>query len=73
MIKLFLIFLGKFHEKHKEPYEKRLILYGSFCKVRYNKEDGGCTYDSGNPCRNPDQRRYSMEAVVIEVIRIGLV
>ncbi|MFX0134112.1 MAG: DUF2284 domain-containing protein [Candidatus Hodarchaeota archaeon] len=59
----------KFLEQYKEPYEKRLVLYDGFCRVCHNKEDGGCTYDSGKPCRYPDQRRYSMEAVGIEVIR----
>ena len=59
----------EFLKQYKKPYEKRLILYDGFCRVCHNKEDGGCTYDSGKPCRFPDQRRYSMEAVGIEVIR----
>ena len=56
-------------EQYRESYEKRLILYDGFCRVCHNKKEEGCTYDSGKPYRYPDQRRYSMEAVGIEVIR----
>jgi predicted metal-binding protein len=58
-----------FLDQYKKLYEKRLILYDGFCRVCHIKEDGGCTYDSGKHCRYPDQKRYSMEAVCIEVIR----
>ena len=61
--------MDKFLNQYKTPYEKRLLLYDGSCKVCYSKKDGKCTYDSGNPCRHPDEKRYSMEAVGIEVIR----
>ncbi|MHA2131125.1 MAG: DUF2284 domain-containing protein, partial [Promethearchaeota archaeon] len=45
----------------------KLVLLGGFCRVCYNQKDKGCTYDSGDPCRYPDRRQYSMEAVGIHV------
>ncbi len=64
----------KFLESFNNGNDTKLLLYDGSCKVCRNKKDGGCTYDSGKPCRYPDKRRYSMEAVGIEVIKtvIGL-
>ncbi|NVM34624.1 MAG: DUF2284 domain-containing protein [Candidatus Lokiarchaeota archaeon] len=58
-----------FIEEDQSLYEKRLILWDGFCRVCYNKNDKGCTYDSGDPCRYPDKKRYSMEAVGIDVTK----
>lgn len=56
-----------FIEKYQSSFEKRLILWDGFCRVCYNENDKGCTYDSGDPCRYPEKKRYSMEAVGIDV------
>ena len=48
-------------------YKEKLILWDGFCRVCSNERDKGCTYDTGYPCRYPDQKRYSMEAVGIDV------
>ncbi len=48
-------------------YKEKLILWDGFCRVCSNERDKGCTYDAGYPCRYPDQKRYSMEAVGIDV------
>ncbi|MFX1385559.1 MAG: DUF2284 domain-containing protein [Promethearchaeota archaeon] len=61
--------MEKFLNQYQTTYGKKLILYDGSCKVCYNKKAGKCTYDSGKPCRNPNEMRYSMEAVGIEVIR----
>ncbi len=49
--------------------EEKLILWDGFCRICSNKEDKGCTYDSGDPCRYPDKKRYSMEAIGIDVTK----
>lgn len=56
-----------FLDKYKKPYEEKLILWDGYCRICSNKLDKGCTYDTGKPCRYPDKRKYSMEAVGIEV------
>ncbi|TFG06600.1 MAG: DUF2284 domain-containing protein [Promethearchaeota archaeon] len=61
--------IEKFLKQYQEPHEKKLILHVGACTVCNNKNDGKCTYDSGEPCRYPEKRRYSMEAVGIEVIK----
>jgi predicted metal-binding protein len=55
--------LDKEHNKNKE----KLILGSGYCRTCFNKKDGGCTYDSGKPCRYPNKKRYSMEAAGIHV------
>jgi len=57
------ILLNENQNKTKE----KLILWGGYCRVCFNKKDKGCTYDSGKPCRYPNKKRYSMEAVGIHV------
>lgn len=59
----------QFLDSYQDSYEKRLILWDGFCRICFNKKDKGCTYDSGEPCRYPDKKRYSMEAVGIEVTK----
>ena len=56
-----------FIDKSQNSYKERFILWDGFCRICFNKKDNGCTYDSGNPCRYPDKKRYSMEAVGIDV------
>ncbi|MFX1314345.1 MAG: DUF2284 domain-containing protein [Promethearchaeota archaeon] len=58
-----------FIEQIQNPYREKLILWDGFCRVCYNKRDKGCNYDSGNPCRYPNKKRYSMEAVGIDVTK----
>jgi predicted metal-binding protein len=57
----------KFIDEYKENYQERIVLWDGFCRICYNKEDKHCTYDSGEPCRYPDRKRHSMEAVGINV------
>ncbi len=57
----------EFFNEYKEKYDEKLVLWDGFCRVCYNEKDKCCTYDSGEPCRYPDRKRYSMEAVGIHV------
>jgi predicted metal-binding protein len=57
----------KFVEENQDKYKKKLVLWDGFCRVCYNEKDKGCNYDSGDPCRYPNKKRYSMEAVGIHV------
>jgi len=52
-----------------EPYSKKLLLYYGTCTYCQTQNAGECTYDSGEPCRFPKERQYSMEAVGIDVIK----
>ena len=56
-----------FLDNYQANYEEKLILWDGFCRICYNNIDKGCTYDSGKPCRYPEKKRYSMEAVGIDV------
>ena len=56
-----------FIEKRQNSYERKLILWDGFCRLCFNENDKGCTYDTGVPCRYPNKIRYSMEAVGIDV------
>ncbi|MFW9821961.1 MAG: DUF2284 domain-containing protein [Candidatus Thorarchaeota archaeon] len=58
-----------FIENYTKPYEEKLILWDGYCRVCSSKIDKGCTYDSGDPCRYPEKRKYSMEAVGINVTK----
>jgi len=59
----------KFLKQHARKYKKRLLLYDGTCKYCKIQKAGACTFDSGEPCRFPQEKRYSMEATGIEVIR----
>ncbi|MBD3195255.1 MAG: hypothetical protein GF317_09380 [Candidatus Lokiarchaeota archaeon] len=59
----------KFLSQYDKPYSKRLLLYSGTCNYCNVQDAGNCTYDSGEPCRFPKNRKYSMEAVGIEVIK----
>lgn len=59
----------KFLAQYKKNYKKRMLLYDGTCKYCKIQNLGTCTFDSGEPCRSPKEKRYSMEAVGIEVIR----
>ena len=50
----------------KPNYKEILILWDGYCRVCFKKGER-CTYDSGKPCRYPDEIRFSMEAVGINV------
>ena len=56
-----------FIDEKQLPFKERLILWDGFCRICSNEKDRGCTYDNGEPCRYPDKKRYSMEAVGIDV------
>ena len=58
-----------FLDQYDEKYNKRLLLYDGTCKYCKIQKAGACTFDSGEPCRFPKEKRYSMEAVGIEVIQ----
>ena len=57
----------KFLDNYSGNFKEKLILWDGHCRICSNKKDKGCTYDSGNPCRYPDKKMYSMEAVGIHV------
>ena len=57
----------QFLKDNNEEYEEKLIFWDGCCRVCTNSKDNGCTYDSGKACRYPDKKRYSMEAVGINV------
>lgn len=61
--------INNFIGEDRVLFKKRLVLWDGFCRVCYNKTDKECTYDSGDPCRYPDKKRYSMEAVGIDVTK----
>jgi len=56
--------------------DDEFVLWSGTCRVCKNKKDGGCTKPSGEPCRYPKRRRYSMESSGINVdatvLKIGL-
>ena len=64
--------VNNFLKKYKQPYKKRLLLYDGTCKYCEMQNLNGCNFDSGEPCRYPDKKQYSMEAVGIEVIKTVL-
>jgi predicted metal-binding protein len=59
--------INQFLNQYQNSYEEKLILWDGFCRICSNERDKGCTYDAGDPCRYPDNKRYSMEAVGIDV------
>ncbi|MHA1669231.1 MAG: DUF2284 domain-containing protein [Promethearchaeota archaeon] len=60
--------ITKFLKNYKAPYKNYLILWDGYCRI-CSKEGKLCTYDDEIPCRYPDQIRYSMEAVGIDVTK----
>ncbi len=56
-----------FIDRYQNSYDVQLILWDGFCRLCFNEKNEGCTYDKGDPCRYPDNIRYSMEAVGIDV------
>jgi len=52
--------IAQFLDSYKEPYEECLIIWPEKCKICDNKQDGECTYDSGELCRYPQKMRHSM-------------
>jgi len=59
----------KFLSENNDKSEEMLLLYDGTCRICLNARDKGCTFDGGKPCRYPDQKMISMEAIGIEVIR----
>jgi predicted metal-binding protein len=58
----------KFLSQYDKKYKKRILLYDGTCKYCKIMNVGSCTFDSGSPCRFPQEKRFSMEATGIEVI-----
>jgi len=52
--------ISRFLDNRKEPCEESFIIWPAKCNICDNKEDGGCTYDSGEPCRYPQELRHAM-------------
>lgn len=63
---------NKFLTNYNKKYTKKLLLYDGTCRYCKLQGYGDCTFDSGDPCRYPYDKRYSMEAVGIEVIKTVL-
>jgi predicted metal-binding protein len=59
----------RFLMQYEKNYSKILLLYDGTCRYCLMQNAGPCTYDAGEPCRFPEERRYSMEAVGIDVIQ----
>lgn len=59
----------KFLSQYDKQYKKRLLLYDGTCKYCKIQNAGNCTFDSGEKCRFPQEKRYSMESIGIEVIK----
>ena len=55
-----------FLQNYSESYNEKFILWDGYCRICF-KEGKNCTYDDGIPCRYPDKKRFSMEAVGIDV------
>ncbi|MFX1455059.1 MAG: DUF2284 domain-containing protein [Promethearchaeota archaeon] len=61
--------ITNFLETYSKSFDENLILWDGYCRVCSNKIDKGCTFDAGEPCRYPEKRKYSMEAVGIDVTK----
>ena len=59
--------IENFLSQEDRNYQKRFILWDGHCRVCYQKEGNPCSYDEGILCRYPEEIRYSMEAVGIDV------
>ena len=59
--------INHFLEIFQESFQENLILIGGHCHICSDRGDGSCTFDTREPCRYPDEMKYSMEAVGIEV------
>ena len=55
-------------KENKEISNELLILWDGHCRLCSQKQQE-CTYDIGLECRYPDDIRYSMEAVGINVTK----
>jgi predicted metal-binding protein len=58
--------IAEFIESYSEEYTDLRILWDGHCRA-CDKKGKKCTYDDDVPCRYPDDKRYSMEAVGIHV------
>jgi predicted metal-binding protein len=62
--------INAFLAENHENQDEKCVLWDGYCRVCSNAVDKGCNYDSGEPCRYPDKRQYSMEAVGIDVTKM---
>ncbi|NHJ22999.1 MAG: DUF2284 domain-containing protein [Candidatus Lokiarchaeota archaeon] len=58
--------VARFIKENKNDYNEIKILWDGHCRI-CQKEGKKCTIDEGIPCRYPDDIKYSMEAVGINV------
>jgi predicted metal-binding protein len=57
-----------FLDNLRENVKEKLILWDGYCQI-CEKEGEICTFDESKPCRYPLKKRFSMEAVGINVDR----
>jgi len=56
-----------FLDNFNANYDEKLILWDGHCRLCRKRGYKECNYDQGEPCRFPNEIRYSMEAVGIHV------
>ncbi|MBD3255388.1 MAG: hypothetical protein GF383_09860 [Candidatus Lokiarchaeota archaeon] len=56
-------FLAEFPSDHEE----KIVLWGGHCNLCEKRDDKQCSYPSGAECQYPNEIRYSMEAIGINV------
>ncbi|MBY8989762.1 MAG: hypothetical protein KGD58_03325 [Candidatus Lokiarchaeota archaeon] len=47
-------------DNYKKQYKEYLVIWPAKCNICDNKEDRGCTYNSGEPCKYPEKFQHSM-------------
>jgi len=62
--------IDSFLEKYNNDFEEKLIFWDGHCRLCEKRDYQKCTYDDGDPCRFPNQIRYSMESVGIDVTKM---
>lgn len=58
-----------FVENYNQSYGEMLILWAGTCRLCPEKLNESCAYIKGKSCRFPDEIRYSMESVGIDVMK----
>ena len=53
----------QFLDQFQNNFKEKLVLWDGHCRICKKT----CTYNNGDPCRYPNKKRYSMEAVGINV------
>ena len=58
--------LQNYLDKIMIPYNELMVLWDGYCRI-CSKKGEKCTYDKKEQCRYPNEKRFSMEAVGIDV------